>query len=999
MNEVIAPAVEFEYGIWRAFFKMEEAAVQGVIVWDLLEGVWAKKGRHLGLEGAGEEAVDVVVAVVGEDEAAVLHEAVKIPALASVELDQFVAGDICEGIAENVRAFEVDDFFLQIDGDGRVFYQRIEEVGGHPLVGIPVSGPVSEPHKCKLLRSEGIHRSCNFFKVDDFIFNFLFMFQNYLKTAYRNLLRHKGASLIKIAGLSIGICCCLLILVYLTDELSYNKFNTYYKDIYRVNFIKDGDGDFRKGATTPVPGGPAIAKDIPQVAAVARIYARTGILETRDGGSGGGVKGKGEVKRFEEQNVLFADRSLPDIFSFRWREGKPVDALVRNNSIVLTAGMAKKYFGGEAALGKSLLYDHSTVLQVTGVIDSMPANSDLQFDGLISFETLYSVESKPVGDFIRTNWLYDPAETFVRLRPGQNVAAADAAVRQMTKRYGDERVQKGYYFSLQPWADIHLYASDVTGNESTNSITYIYIFAGIALLILLIANINFINLSNAQSLTRVAEIGIRKVSGAGGRQLLLQFLGEGLLVSLISGVLGLLLAIPGVSLLNEVTEKQLAIGALWSGMMIPSLVALFVFTGLLAGFYPALYITSWKLTALLKGKTGRGGSGSGLVKQSLIVTQFAVAAALIIGAVVIQRQLRYLRNKPLGFDKTQLAVVPLFGRNPSPFGGKIDSAQRARMNAFESDLRAYPAVEGVTLASGLPGDPPVRGLVIPAGHLETDNIFMPWISVDYDYLSAMKMPLVAGRDFSKTTGTDHLQAFILNESAVRSLGWTSAEAIGKEFVRGDSKAGKRGHIIGVVKDFNFEKLDRPLEPMVMDVNVPRFNLFAIRVNSRGVPATIATIQRIWEKYFPDRIFDYSFLDENINSLYKAQENLSRLVGYFAMIAIFISCIGLFGLASFMAVRRMREISIRKVLGATVPGLIFLLFRDFLRLVIISLVIASPLAAWLMNKWLHDFAYRIPLSGWIFVLTGLLAITITFLTVGWQGLRAARVNPAKSLRSE
>jgi putative ABC transport system permease protein len=815
------------------------------------------------------------------------------------------------------------------------------------------------------------------------------MFQNYLKTAYRNLLRHKGASLIKIAGLSIGICCCLLILVYLTDELSYNKFNTYYKDIYRVNFIKDGDGDYRKGATTPVPGGPAIAKDIPQVAAVARIYARTGILETRGA----------MVKRFEEQNVLFADRSLPDIFSLRWREGKPADALVRNNSIVLTAGMAKKYFGEGPVLGKSLLYEHSLVLEVTGVIDPLPKNSDLQFDGLISFETLYSVESKPVGDFIRTNWLFDPAETFVRLRPGQDVAAADAGVRQLTKRYGDERVRKGYYFSLQPWADIHLYASDVTGNESTNSITYIYIFAGIALLILLIANINFINLSNAQSLTRVAEIGIRKVSGAGGRQLLLQFLGEGLLVSLISGVLGLLLAIPGVSLLNEVTEKQMAAGALWSGMMIPSLVALFVFTGLLAGFYPALYITSWKLTALLKGKTGRGGSGSGLVKQSLIVTQFAVAAALIIGAVVIQRQLTYLRNKPLGFDKTQLAVVPLFGRNPSPFGGKIDSAQRARMNAFESDLRAYPAVEGVTLASGLPGDPPVRGLVIPAGHLETDNIFMPWVSVDYDYLSAMKMPLVAGRDFSKTTGTDHLQAFILNESAVRSLGWTSAEAIGKEFVRGDSKAGKRGHIIGVLKDFNFEKLDRPLEPMVMDVNVPRFNLFAIRVNSLGVPATIATIQRIWEKYFPDRIFDYSFLDENINSLYKAQENLSRLVGYFAMIAIFISCIGLFGLAYFMAVRRMREISIRKVLGATVPGLIFLLFRDFLRLVIISLVIASPLAAWLMNKWLHDFAYRIPLSGWIFVLTGLLAITITFLTVGWQGLRAARVNPAKSLRSE
>jgi putative ABC transport system permease protein len=289
--------------------------------------------------------------------------------------------------------------------------------------------------------------------------------------------------------------------------------------------------------------------------------------------------------------------------------------------------------------------------------------------------------------------------------------------------------------------------------------------------------------------------------------------------------------------------------------------------------------------------------------------------------------------------------------------------------------------------------------VIPEGHLETEDIFMPWISVDYDYIAAMKMKLVAGRDFSKSTGMDHLQAFIVNESAVRSLGWTPEQAIGKTWVRGDSKTGKKGHIIGVIKDYNFDKLDRPLEPMVMDVNVPRFNLFAIRVSAERVPETVATIRRIWDRYFPDRIFDYSFLDENINSLYKAQENLSKLVGYFAVIAIFISCIGLFGLASFMAVRRKREISIRKVLGATVPELIFLLFRDFLRLVIVALVIATPVAAWLMNKWLHDFAYRIPLSWWIFVLTGLLAITITFLTVGWQGLRAARVNPAASLRSE
>jgi putative ABC transport system permease protein len=819
--------------------------------------------------------------------------------------------------------------------------------------------------------------------------NFLYMFQNYLKSAYRNLLRHKGASLIKLAGLSMGMCCCLLILVYLTDELSYNKFNTHYSDIYRVNFVKTGDGAGRS-ATVTCAAEPVIRKDVP-VAAVARLYSRTGILETRDGGA---------VKRFEEQNVFFADNDLSKIFTMQWREGRAEGALAQLNTIVLTKAMAKKYFGDGPALGRSLLYENSQVLQVTGVVDAMPANSDIQFDGLISFETLYKVESKSVGDFIRTNWLFNPAETFVLLRPGQAVGPVETAVEQLAKKYGDARVQKSYYFALQPWSENHLYASDVSGSESTNSIGYIYIFAGIALLILLIANINFINLSNAQSLTRIAEIGVRKVSGAGSRQLLLQFLGEGLLVSIAAGILALALAIPGLSLLNTVTGKELHPGVFWTGMMIPALIGLLVCTGLLAGLYPAMYITRWRLVALLKGTTGRAATSGRLIRQSLIVTQFAVAAALIIGAVVIQQQLVFMRNKPLGFDKDQLLVLPLFGRNPSPFGGKIDSAQRARMNAFEADLRAYPAVSAVTLASGMPGEQPVRGLVIPEGHVDEDNIFVAWVSVDYDYIAAMKLDVVAGRDFSKATGTDHLQAFIINESAVRFFGWDRPEdAIGKTFVRGDSKTGKKGHIIGVVRDFNFDKLDKPLAPMVMDVNVPRFNLFAIRVSPDHVPVTIAAIRKIWSTYFPQRVFEYDFLDENINSLYKAQENLSRLVGWFALIAIFISCIGLFGLASFMAIQRMKEMSIRKVLGATVPGLVLLLFRDFARLVIVALVIASPVAAWLMNKWLHDFAYRISLSWWIFAVTGLVAVAITFLTVGLQGLKAARVNPAVSLRAE
>ena len=828
------------------------------------------------------------------------------------------------------------------------------------------------------------------------------MFRSYFKTAWRTLFRHRGATLIKLAGLSVGMACCLLIVVYIDDELSYNTFHAHYADIYRVNFVKHGNGETRVMAGTPNSAGVVIAKDLPQVAAVGRRYTRAGILEVRDGGLADADplgKGPGGVrKRFQEPNVDFADEGLLDVLTVHFVAGDVGAALKEPGSIVITREMARKYFGREDVVGRTMIYENSTALRVTGVMDAWPANSDLRSDALISFETLYGVETKPVADFLRTNWLYNPAETYVRLKPGISAAAMAPAFAALTRKYGDERVQKYWHLALQPLSEVHLYASNVEGNPSTNSIAYIYIFSAIAVLILLIAIVNFINLSNAQSLTRIAEIGIRKVSGAGRRQLLAQFLGEGLLLSFLAFVVALALTVPGLRLLDSVTGKELAAGVLLRPGLLLVFAGLLLGTGLLAGIYPAVFITRMRLVGLLKGKTGI--EGSNRVRQSLIVTQFAIAIALMIGAIVIQRQLSYLRNKPLGFDKEQLLVLPLFGKNPSPVHSGVDGPLRAQMNAFENDLRGLPVVRGVTVSSVLPGDFFVSGLVIPEGHVEQDNIFIPWASVDYDFVSTMGLALVAGRDFSKATGTDHLQAFIVNESALRTFGWTSArEAIGKTMIRGDAATGKKGHVIGVVRDFNFGRLDRPQQPMIMDVNVPRFTEFGVRVSPAGVPATIAAIRQLWDRYFPERVFEYSFLDENINALYNAQENLSLMVRYFALIAIFISCTGLFGLASFMALQRTREIGIRKVLGATEGGLIVLLYRDFLRLVVIALVVAGPLAWWAMNRWLHDFAYRIPLSWWIFAAAGVAAVGVSLVTVGIQGWRAARVNPVKSLRSE
>jgi putative ABC transport system permease protein len=827
------------------------------------------------------------------------------------------------------------------------------------------------------------------------------MFKSYLKTALRNLRRHRGATIIKLAGLSIGMSCCMLILVYINEELSFNKFNTHYEGIYRVNFIKQGDGETRIMAGTPDPAGPAIAQDLPQVDAVARLYNRSGILEARSA-SDTPVKnsGDGGRRRFQEAGIFLADNSIFRIFSFRFREGGPAEALAAPHSVVLTGEMARKYFGDAPALGRSLLYENKQLLRVTGVVDKMPSNSDIQFDALVSFDDLYSIETKPAADFLRTNWLFNPSETFVLLHPGIAREEVDKALRQVTLKYGDERVRKSYYLALQPLAQIHLHASGVESNESTNSITYIYIFAAIALLILLIANINFINLSNAQSLSRIAEIGVRKVSGADSRQLLLQFLGEGMLLSLGAFLVAFILVKPGLRLLNEITGKDLHPAVLWRISMLAMCLLLFLLSGLLAGLYPAIFITRFRLTALLKGQTGRSAGKGKRIRQSLIVTQFTIAISLIIGAIVIQRQLQFLRNKPLGFDKEQLVVLPLFGKNPSAVSSGVDGPLRARMNAFENDLRGHPSIRAVTLSSALPGDLFVRGLVIPQGHVEQDNIFVPWASVDYDFIQTIGAPIIAGRDFLKATGTDHLQAFIINESAIRTFGWKSAsESIGKEITRGDSQNGKKGHVIGVIKDFNFGRLDRPQEPLILDVNVPRFTVFAVRISPAGVPKTLEIIREAWNQYFPERVYEYSFLDQNIDGLYKAQENLSRLVGYFAVIAIFISCIGLFSLASYMAIQRTREIGIRKVLGASKASLVALLFRDFLWLVVIALAIAAPLAGWAMQNWLHDFAYRIGLSWWIFGVTGILAISISLLTVGVQGFRAAAANPARSLRSE
>ncbi len=821
------------------------------------------------------------------------------------------------------------------------------------------------------------------------------MLKNYFKIAYRYFLRNKTSSVISIGGLAVGMACCMLILIHVKDELGCNRFNTRLDNIYRINWISKDNNGGTVYSSTPVPFSKGITAKIPAIEKVAKLFQRSGQMETDRGGKDAGAG----YKRFQEQGVYFADEDMFGIFTVSPISGDIRTALSAPNSVVLTDEMAAKYFGTENPVGKSLLYDHKVPMQVTAVVKKMPANSDIKFDFLVSFETVYQAESPAFGNFIKNDWTFTPCDTWILLKPGAEVKHVQAALNQHLLQDGTARNRQLNTVVLQPLTAIHLYASTVIGNASSNDITYVYIFIAVAFLVLLIANVNFINLSIARSLMRIKEIGMLKVLGAEKRQLAAQFLFETLLTCAVAFLVAAVLTQLALPVLNQLTHKQFTLAS-WVTPGNVLLFALVFFTaGVLAGLYPAFFITGMDMALALKGKSGDH-TKRNTVQRTLLVIQFTVSIVLIIGTIVIYRQMQYLRNKPLGFQKQQVLVVPIFGTGAFSFGNVIDTGMRHRMNIFYDRLNAYSKIKSVTASSEMPGQGFVRGLVIPEGYHEQDNTFAPWLSVDYNFIQTLGMKVVAGRNFSKSTGHDHLDAFIINEAAVKAYGWrTPANAIGKKFIRGPQANGKRGYVVGVVKDFDFNSLNNPMEPLVMDVNAPRFTEFAVSMRPDHVNETVQKVKETWDDIFPERVFEYTFLDQDIDNQYKDKEDFSRIIRYFALAAIMLSCSGLFSLAFFLAVKRTREIGIRKVLGADVSSIVLLLSRDFVKLVILSAAIASPIAWWLMHSWLQAFAYRIAIAWWMFALAAFLALLIAFVTISLQAIRAALVNPVVSLKSE
>lgn len=807
------------------------------------------------------------------------------------------------------------------------------------------------------------------------------MFKNYLKTAFRNLSKSKGYSAINIIGLACGLATCLLIILYVTDELNYDTFNKKIDQIYRV------DGDLQFGghhfdlASSPDPLGVALKNQFPQVKQYVRLRDHGGFLVK---------KGNQDLR---EDRVILADSTLFDVFTLPMISGDPHTALVNPNSVVISKTIAEKYFNTTDVVGKTLTINDTSLYKITGVINDVPKESHFHYDFFVS---MYG----QLSPYEINQWTSNNFNTYIVL--DKNASAKKLASQlddfvmknvepffkfmNLTK---EEFAKQGNYlhYTLMPLRRIHLYSHKDAELEPNGNIQYVYIFSVIALFILLIASVNFINLSTARSAGRAKEVGVRKVLGSLRKNLITQFLTESLLISFISMLIALAIAMLLLPYFNSLSGKELTIHAFFTPLLLPSLFLLMIIVGVIAGIYPAFYLSSFNPISVLKGKLAVGFKTSWL-RNGLVIFQFAISVFLIIGTVVIYSQLNYIHNKDIGYNRDHVLII----QNTDGLGNEA--------KVFRDEVVKLSGVENGTITGYLPtagyrNDSPL----FPEAVADTKNAVSTQIwKIDEDYIPTLGMKIVQGRNFSSKFPTDS-SGIIINESAAKLFGFT--DAVGKPLYYMNnfpSKDFSKYHIIGVVKDFNFNSLHDKVSPLCFLLQ-PEPGSIAFRVNSNHLDKVIASIQQIYKDVAPGMPFKYSFMDSDFNKTYQAEQRMGRLSVSFSVLAILIACLGLFGLITFAAEQRYKEIGIRKVLGASVPDVSAMLTKDFLKLVVIALLFAFPIGWWTMNKWLQGFAYRITISWWIFLLAGAVAILIALVTVSLQAVKAAMANPVKSLRSE
>ena len=798
------------------------------------------------------------------------------------------------------------------------------------------------------------------------------MFKNYFKTAWRNIRKNKLYAFVNITGLTVGITGCILIGLFVWNELSYDAFNQNANRIVRVTMEYSSSGTVNKTAVTGTKVAPQFQRSFPQVES----FVRT-IKASRSVANG--------TKVFDEKNILYADANFFKVFSFNLLQGNLETVLNSTNKIVLTKTAAKKYFGDENPVGKTLRFNDAEEYEITGIVANPPLNSQVQFDMVASFQSLAVSKSE---EWYTANYI-----TYLLLHDANQIPSLQQQVTQymqdVTKN--ELHMQSNDYltYHLEPLLSVHLHSS-LDGLEPNGNITYVFVLSIIALLILLIACVNYTNLATAQSAGRSTEIGIRKVMGAGKGELFRQFIGEAVVLTFIALILSVVISIMLLPLYNNITGKIFTTSMLLQPSLLFALLLLGILVSFVAGSYPAFVLSNTGLINILKSGVRTATSG-GAIRKSLIVFQFVISVFLIVSTIVILQQISYIQNKDLGYDKEHVVVLP------------VDRKMKTGYDALKKAMALNPGVISITGAYEDPtfvewGD----GITADNGK-DKKSLSVTAMPVDLGFIQTMGMHIIAGNDFTNTdfllqdTTDDYKNyksAYILNEEAARELGWSPEEAVGKTIQKSAP-----GTVKAVIKDFNFASLHQPVGPMVLFLDTTMIRQMFVKIKSNNIPSTLNALGTTWKERVAYRPFNYHFLDEDFNALYQTEQRSAKLFALFSGLAIALACLGLFALAAFTTVQRTKEIGIRKVLGAGISNITVMVSKEFIALVFIAIVIASPLA-WLAAKsWLQNFAYRIHIGWWIFVIAGLLAVLIAVITVSHHAIKAAIANPVRSLRTE
>jgi putative ABC transport system permease protein len=807
------------------------------------------------------------------------------------------------------------------------------------------------------------------------------MIKNYLRSAFRNIKRHPFISFINIFGLTVGLTCCLLILTYIINERSYDKYNKNADDIYRVTRIfysAPNVESLHLSAVAP-PFGPRLQLAFSDIKKMTRTLPN-GITSFRY-----------KEKLFNEQNAFFADENFFDFFSVPVLKGDAHKGLTEPYSIMLTPEVAKKYFGDADPMNKTIILSNNKhEFKVTGIFNPFPANSHMHPNILLSFNTLK--DTSIYGEKqLATNYGNNAFYTYIMFPKNYNVDRVRGQLPDFLDRYvhlqgmpGNLKTHQTTGLTLQKLTDIHLTSHLDDEIEENGNSTRVYIFSAIALFILLIACINYMNLSTARSTLRAKEIGVRKVIGAQRKEIIAQFLSESVLITYISLLIAFGLTVLLLPAVDKMSGLQLSINSLSGWQILVPVMILPLVIGLVSGIYPAMFMSSFNPAKVLKG-IFKSNAGAFSFRKVLVVLQFSISIVLIVATIVVFRQLQYIQDKDLGFSKDHVLTM------------QYDGSLSKQFNAFKDDLLKNPGIKEIGRSSRIPSGRLLddqNASVIQGGSLQPLKVDLKQLSVDAGFIPTFGIQMAAGRNFSKDIKTDS-NKWVINETSVQVLGWKTPEnALNKEIKYGNTV----GNVIGVIKDFHFESLHQPVIPMIflMDNYI---NYLSIKIDGHNVQSSIATIQDTWQKYLPNTPFDFTFLDKRFDQLYRSEQQQGTLFTIFACIAIFIACLGLFGLSAFTITQRVKEIGVRKVLGASIPQIVTELSKDFLILVLIAAAFAIPVALYAMNKWLGGFASRIDISWWILAASGVIALIIAFVTISFQSIKAAMANPVKSLRSE